>query len=150
MTRRFLDFIPFILKWETEFNKDGSVRVEHDPSDPGGTTKYGIDARSHPHENIANLTRERALAIYYDEWSGSGIDPLPAKFGEVFFNARVNCGFGRAKKIQARLINFYSAPDFLIEQVEFYKRLVAGKPAMQKYLRGWLNRVDALRVWLRI
>lgn len=37
--------------------------VDH-PSDPGGRTKYGISQRSYPHEDIPNLTVERASEIY--------------------------------------------------------------------------------------
>ena len=148
MTPRFLNFIPFILKWETEFNKDGSVRVEHDPDDPGGTTKYGIDQRSHPHVDIAKLTKDDATGIYWSEWQEAGCDTRPPGLGEVYFNACVNCGTGRAQKLVALAKN--DAAEFLRQQTDFYKRLVAERPRFQKYLRGWLNRVEALRKWLGI
>lgn len=47
--------ILFVLAHENEYNKDGTVRTEHDPSDPGGTTKFGIDQASHPGLNIDGL-----------------------------------------------------------------------------------------------
>ena len=40
----------------------------NDPRDPGGETKYGISKRSYPSLDIANLTREDAIAIYYRDW----------------------------------------------------------------------------------
>lgn len=36
----------------------------HHKADPGGETKYGISKRSYPHEDIKNLTKERAKEIY--------------------------------------------------------------------------------------
>lgn len=40
--------IQFTLKWEVVRNKQGKVVAEHDPDDPGGVTKYGIDKSAHP------------------------------------------------------------------------------------------------------
>jgi lysozyme family protein len=148
MTDRFLKFVPFIFEWETEYHKDGSVRTEHDPDDPGGTTRYGIDKRSHPHEDIENLTKDRATEIYADEWDKAECETMAPNLGEVYFNACVNTGTGRAKSLLAE--SHGDANQFLIAQAEFYKRLAASRIRMQKYLRGWLNRVNALRDYLHI
>lgn len=148
MTDRFLKFVPFIFEWETEFNKDGSVRTEHDPDDPGGTTRYGIDKRSHPNEDVENLTKERATQIYWNEWAEDGCDTMADKLGECYFNAQVNAGTGRAKKLLAA--SGGEASKFVAAQAEFYKRLVADKPHFAKYLKGWLNRLNALREYLDI
>lgn len=152
MTTRFLKFIPFILKWETEYNKDGSVAVERDPDDPGGTTKYGIDQRSHPKVNIEKLTKEQATAIYFDEWTKQGIERMATKLGECYFNCSVNCGLGRANKLRAQSKD---ANTFIVAQEAYYRRLVAfwaseGKKRPDKYLAGWLNRTHALRSFLKV
>jgi len=148
MSQRFLDFIPFILEWETEYNKDGSVKVERDPDDPGGTTKYGIDQRSHPNEDVENLTEQDAIDIYEIEWTQAGCDHFPPKLGEVYFNCRVNAGSGRAQKC---LTSSNGDPSkFLDAQEQFYKNLAANKPVMRKYLKGWLNRTQALRKYLQL
>jgi hypothetical protein len=136
-SKRFIDFMPFILEWEGGY--------DNDPDDPGGETKYGIDKRSHPRENIKALTRERATEIYWaDYWLKNGVDDIPFPFGEVQFNCNVNCGPGRTTKILAAI-----SPDtserFLDEQEAFYRRLVAARPRSRKYLKGWLNRTNALR-----
>ena len=148
MTQRFLDFIPFIFKWETEYSKDGSVRTEHDPDDPGGTTRYGIDQRSHPGVDVEHLTKDEATGIYYEEWAHAGSEDMQPKVGEVYFNACVNTGKGRADKLIAQS---KGDPKFFLDaQEDFYRNLADSKPRMQKYLKGWLNRVNDLRRFLNI
>jgi lysozyme family protein len=146
MTDRFTAFMPFILKWETEYNKDGSARTEHDPDDPGGTTKYGIDQRSHPGVDIENLTKDGALQIYFSEWTEEGCEDMAPKLGEVYFNACVNAGTGRADKLMAESNGVAAA--FLDAQASFYRRLADQRPRMAKYMKGWLNRVNDLRKFL--
>lgn len=154
MTDRFLAFIPFIFEWETEYNKDGSVRTEHDPDDPGGTTRFGIDQRSHPDVDIENLTKEQATDIYWtypangDGWYDLAIDSMAEKLGEAYFNAVVNNGISRANKLLALANN--DPAQFVAQHADFYKRLAASRPSMQKYLKGWLNRLGALRDYLQI
>src|SRR6266536_5311257 len=138
MTDRFLHFIPFIFKWETEYNADGSVRTEHDPDDPGGATRYGIDQRSHPGVDVASLSEEQATAIYYDEWTRSGAEDMPENLGEIYFNACVNAGKSRADKLMYESNGDPSA--FLDAQAAFYRRIAAARPRMAKFLKGWLNR----------
>lgn len=56
-------------------HEDGYV---NDPKDPGGETKWGISKRSYPNENIKNLTRERAKALFKrDFWDRVNANALP-------------------------------------------------------------------------
>lgn len=167
MTPRFKNFIPFILKWETEYNKDGSVKVERDPDDKGGTTKYGIDQRSHPEVDIAELTQAQAEKIYWqDYWAKTKSDLLPKGVGEICMNIAVNSGYSRAarwlqqaigatvdEKIGPKTIERANEQDAaklaetLLDRHEAHYRSIAkGKQA--KYLKGWLNRNNALRKWV--
>lgn len=148
MTPRFLAFIPFILKWETAYNKDGSVRTEHDPNDPGGATRYGIDKASHKRVDVEHLTKDGAIAVYWSEWAAEGIEQMAANLGEVYYNAAVNCGLGRAHKLIVLSRN--QAGTFLDQQNAFYGRLVDARPKSKEYLKGWLNRTAALRRFLAI
>ena len=67
---KFKDLIDGVLVREGGY-------VDH-PSDPGGETKYGIAKRSHPKEDIKNLTKERAAEIYEkDYWIPSRASSLP-------------------------------------------------------------------------
>jgi len=133
--------IPFLWNWE-------GVEYEDDPDDPGNKgdkyrgTKYGIDARSHPNVDIRNLTDDEATAIYWNEWIKYACDHLPSPLDWIFFDAAVNCGLSRASK-------FLNASGrdprkFQQERRVFYNRLAEQKPVLNKYLKGWLARVDDL------
>lgn len=146
MTGRFKKFIPFILKWECVFDKRGNVVVENDPDDPGGKTYAGLDKASHPHFDYEHPTLEKAIDVYFEEWDKQKIESYPFPLGEVIFNSNVNCGPGRTKKI---LEKAYTAEKFLDEQAAFYERLCEARPALKKFKKGWLNRVDSLREWIK-
>lgn len=140
MTRRFLEFIPFIFKWEGGY--------DHDPDDPGGETNFGIDQRSHPGVDIRNLTQEKASEIYWRAyWVKHGCEWLGKPVGEVFFNACVNCGASRARALLAATPTPHTAAGFLDAQEAFYRRLAVARPPLRKFLQGWLNRTADLRRW---
>ena len=68
----------------TRVNEGGYV---NHPNDRGGATNYGISSRIYPNEDIKNMTRERADAIYYrDYWLKPKIDQLPDEFAEIVFD----------------------------------------------------------------
>jgi len=131
---RFDAFMPFILTWEGEV-------FENDPDDPGGATKFGIDQRSHPGIDIRNLTKAGATEIYWHEWLEAGCADMPSPMAEVFFNCAVNMGLGRAKEFYATA---KTAESFLTLQEAKY-RSIASHGSMGKFLKGWLNRTNALR-----
>lgn len=144
--------------------------AEHVPGDPGGETKFGIDQRDHPEVNVDELTLAGARQIYYtSEWGPSHAEVLPLGIGEVCFDAAVNCGVQHAIVwLQTALQNqgFYhggidgrigpltlaAATRCPIKTVQmmlalrnsYYERLVAVRPAMAKFLKGWLNRDNDL------
>lgn len=134
--------MPWLLKWEGGY--------DNDPDDPGGETKYGIDKRSHPKEDIRNLTKERATQIYWEEYwlRPNSCDNYKPGMGEVIFNCRVNAGLGRVNKI---LATGASTPKAFLDQMDaFYRRLATARPKSRKYLKGWLNRTNDLRRWLKV
>lgn len=84
-----------------------------DPKDSGNWTgrkvgvgtlkgsKYGISAASYPMEDIANLTLERAKAIYLrDFWQSR----FPPELAFQFFDAAVNHGTGNAARMLQRAV----------------------------------------------
>ena len=147
MTTRFNSFLPFIYRWECVYNKRHEVISENDPSDPGGLTRYGIDKASHPHVDVANLTEPQAREIYWQEWQDCGAENMAPGLGECYFNACVNCGVGRARKLISAC---ESADVFLDRQEDFYRRLVASRPKLSKFLKGWLARTSDLRKYLHL
>ena len=68
----------------TRKNEGGYV---NHPSDRGGVTNYGISSRVYPNEDIRNMTRERADALYYrDYWLKPKINQLPDDFANIVFD----------------------------------------------------------------
>lgn len=162
MSARFQKCIDFVLKWETEYNRDGSVRTEHDPNDPGGTTRYGIDQRSHPGVDVEHLTLAQAKQIYFDdEWTKCRCEELGYPWDLAVFDAAVNIGKGWAvpalqkavgtkadgfigpKTIAAAKSNPGALQAYLTAREDYYRSLRLA--LRQKYLKGWLNRVADLR-----
>lgn len=140
-TKRFDAFINFVLDHEGRY-------YENDPQDPGGATHFGIDQRSHPNVDIKNLTEDQAKDIYYSEWKANRCELLAFKLGESHFDACVNCGAGRAAKFLKA--SQYDPVEYNNQREAFYRRLVQARPVSQKYLKGWLNRVNDLRKFLNI
>ena len=63
------------------------------PADPGGATNFGISARQHPGLDIAALTRDAAVKIYWREWwLKFGFARLPAAAAAKTFDLAVNIG----------------------------------------------------------
>lgn len=167
MSKRFYDFIPVLLDFETEYNPAGSVRVERDPNDPGGVTKYGIDQRSHPKVNIARLTRTEATAIYLADWNRLPCDELPRPLGELLMDIVQNGGPG-AQWIQRAVgvvTDGFIGPKTLAAAAAWARGPVGrirdgidfvcdrradrfrGLPGAKHYLKGWLRRNEQLRTW---
>lgn len=98
---KFLRAIKFILPHEEDFARghwgdENYVVAENVSSDGGGVTKYGIDQASHPHVDVAHLTRDQAVAIYAAEWAKYGIEQLPENIAIAQFDVRVNGGHATA------------------------------------------------------
>jgi len=160
MDERFLRAVEFVLAHE-----GGYV---NDPADPGGETKWGISRRSYPELDIANLTREDAIAIYYrDWWQRYGYDRLmsPTIAAKVL-DLSVHVGPRQAHMMLQRALHAVgrrdvavdgiigpktisaanaAPPDALLaalraEAAAYYRQLIERNPALKKYERGWMNR----------
>ena len=171
----FQKAVLFILPHEEDFLRghwgdENFVIAEHVPGDAGGVTKYGIDASSHPGVDVADLTREQAITIYWQEWNFRDMDSLPERLAIACFDVWVNGGFA-IKWLQTALNNFgaslvvdgdlgsktiaaANACDqdavirfFLNERDARFERL--GKyPALEQFLAGWEQRDADLRKYL--
>ncbi len=81
----FLSAVESVLR-----NEGGYV---NDPYDPGGETKFGISKRQYPDLNIALLTRDDAIAIYYrDYWGPHHLDEMPSSIAAKVFDLAVVMG----------------------------------------------------------
>lgn len=161
MTPRFLAYIPLLISLETDVDRNGLVLTEHDPDDPGGTTKFGIDQRSHPGVDIAGLSEADAQAIYFAEWTRIQTEALPARLGELLFDIHVNGGPGivwlqTALGVTAdgflgpRTLGAAGALDaWKVRQMvnticgwraARFNRLADNNAGLAKFRQGWLNR----------
>ena len=139
--------LQFVALHEWGNRPDGGYT--NNPADPGGETKFGISKRAHPNEDIKNLTPERALALYQAEyWTPIGADNLPIPTCVVAFDSAVNCGVSRVK---GWLIDTKDDWKALLEvRQQYYLDLVKKKPALNVFLKGWLNRMNDLRKYCDI
>jgi lysozyme family protein len=139
------------------------------PADAGGATRFGISARAHPGVDIATLTRDAAVKIYWDEWwVRFGFARLPAAVAIKTFDLAVNMGAGNAIECLQRALRASGMPvteDGAIgpatasaaartepavlmaamrSEFAAHYRLVAAKQNRdQAFLKGWLNRAYA-------
>jgi lysozyme family protein len=130
------------------------------PADPGGATKWGISQRSYPNLDIANLTRDQAIAIYKaDFWDKINGDAMPPGIGFQVLDFAVNSGISTAIRALQRAIgvaddgNFgpvsmaaLKAADpadtimrFLAERLIF----MSGLSGWPTFGRGWARRIAA-------
>lgn len=162
MTNRFDICVAFVLLKETEYNKDGSVKVERDPHDPGGTTKYGIDQRDHPGVNVPALTKAQATEIFRREvWDKCRCENLKAPWDLAVMDSCVNPGFKSIRFLQqvvgAKIDGFIgpvtiaktnsASIDLLFEFLDLRESYYRALPQHWRdhFLNGVLNRLADLR-----
>lgn len=159
MDERFLRAVEVVLQHE-----GGYV---NDPLDPGGETKWGISRRSYPELDIANLTREDAIAIYCrDWWQRYGYDRLQDEaVATKLLDMAVNMGPATAHRLLQEAVVFLgypvavdgiigpqtigaankADPKRLLQVLRWmaahhYYRIAAQRPQLREFLIGWLRR----------
>lgn len=126
--------LKFTLKWE-----GGYV---NDPADPGGETKWGISKRAHPDVDIKNLTEEQAASIYKEEyWDPCNLEGVSDTLAIATFDSAVNCGVSRAKRWLEESDDFRG---ILTKRTEHYNSIIKVNPKLEKFRKGWYNRVLSL------
>lgn len=84
--------------------KEGILSDHKD--DAGGLTKYGISQAAYPGVDIANLTKEQAIALYKrDYWEKAQCEELPYPLDVLLFDTAVNHGVVKAIKILQESLN---------------------------------------------
>lgn len=159
--------VPFVLKHEGG--------VVNDPDDAGGFTNKGVTLKTFrsvfgndkTKEDLINITDEQWGKIFKEYyWDKLRADDIESQsVANMSVDWAYNAGVGTvAKKIQniigtktdgiigsgsLKLINSKDAKE-LFEQIKaarimFYKKLVEKKPTNAKFLKGWLNRTEAIK-----
>ena len=158
-----------IFQCALEFVFDAEGGYTNHPNDPGGETNFGIDKRSHPNEDIKNLTKERAADIYYnDYWLKSCAQHLPKLIAIAYFDSAVNTGIKQANRFLQRAVSVKddsvigpitldavthaepkSTANRLIDYRQaFYNGLADSRPKLRGFLKGWTNRNTNLKAFL--
>lgn len=149
MKQNFNDCLNRLLKDEGGYTND--------PNDNGGPTNFGvtiIDVRKYVKkdattQDVRNLTVDQAKGIYQSKyWNALGCDSLTSGVDYTCFDYGVNSGLGRPRKALQRfkslkgvdLINAINN-----ERTAFLQALAASQAHDQKFLKGWLARVERVR-----
>lgn len=157
--------LAFTLQWE-----GGYV---NDPDDSGGATNHGITGHTYdsyrdslklPRQSVQLLTDADTAKIYEEMyWVPAKCPQMPDKLAIAHFDTAVNCGVTSAIKMLQRAVGVeddgvYGAITaaeithqgdaliipYLDERRARYRQIVAAKPSQEKFLKGWLARVNAL------
>ena len=163
----FLASMPFVLRWEGGFVDD--------PDDPGGRTNRGVtqavyDAwrtkRQLPRCDVKLIDADEVHAIYEQGyWLPPRCDVLQRRLDLVQFDTAVNMGVRRAVQMlqrasgcivdgafgpqTERAVGARDAEQLIVAycdaREDYYRRLAESRPQLGKFLKGWLNRLNALR-----
>lgn len=142
--------LKFTLQWE-----GGYV---NNPNDSGGATNKGITQKTydefikthgthniHASTDVKNISAFEVSCIYKDMyWKKLNADSLSPKLAVAAFDFAVNSGVARAKRYLAQ---YSDVKEFVDARELFLKELgKVGKNSI--FLKGWLNRINALRKYL--
>ena len=146
----------------------------NDPDDRGGETNFGVTigawgaylGREIKPGEIKALTKETVKpfyrAMYWDKVKG---DDLPLAVDYSVFDFAVNAGVSRAAKFLQRAVGAVDdgviglgtlgrvaktdtsklLENFADQKQRFYQGLATTNPSQQKFLKGWLARVDHVK-----
>jgi len=162
----FTAALPFVLRWEGGFVDD--------PDDHGGRTNKGVTQRvfsawranqGMAQQDVKQISDQEVASIYFNNyWLTAKCDALRSKLDLAAFDTAVNMGPNRAIKILQQAVG--SEPDgkfgpnteaacdscdigeAMINYCDVREgiyRTLAANPGQDKFLKGWLNRLNALR-----
>lgn len=159
--------LPFILRWEGGY-------VNH-PADPGGATNRGVTQRVYddwrirqgvPARDVRQITDDEVQAIYETNyWLPPRCDLLQQQLDLVQFDTAVNMGvsravrmlqealgcgvdgdFGPGTRTAAKSCDLSSTIiDYCRQRETYYRKLAEQNPKLKVFLKGWMNRLNALR-----
>lgn len=154
------NIFPIVMKWE------GGSKLHKVKHDSGGWTKWGITwnnwARIFDNfEDFKDTTLEEAAAFAYVRfYKAIQADKMPDDTKLYYFDMAYNMGSSRAIKIMQqcagvkadgiigpitrRSMLFVTEECLKYKRDTFYNRLVERNYKLGKFLKGWLNRSNAI------
>ena len=159
---RYLKWLNFICVAEATIGASGNILMEND-HDGAGLTFCGLTQRD---DNLKNNPQPEWVAATFRSsyWNKVEADALPHGVGEEVANIAVNEGVGTAGKILQRALGlpedgiigdrtiaFADARnahelclDIAARNDQHYKAICEANPNNLRFLRGWLNRDEAM------
>ncbi len=144
MDELFKRALKFVLKWE-----GGYV---NNPDDKGGATNKGITQNTYnawlkslglQSRDVRNITQQEVEQIYYTNyWLKAGCNKMSPKFAVLAFDTAVNMGLARVNQFLKAAQWKY--PDKFIEARRAKYEEFAQYGNQKIFLKGWLNRLNAL------
>lgn len=150
----------------------------NDKSDPGGATNHGITqgtydayraSLKYANQDVALITDAEVQAIYSEMyWTPAHCADMPTALAVAHFDTAVNCGVNSAIKMLQRAAGLdddgvYGTKTkeevlhqgneliipYLDERRAKYRQIVTAKPSQEVFLKGWLNRCNALEDYVQ-
>ena len=164
---RFAAATKFVLGWEGGFVDD--------PADRGGRTNKGVtfkaydswrDKKKLPRQDVKLITDQEVRQLYFEDyWLASKCDRMRDPSDLLQFDTAVNMGPGRAVRFLQHAVGVKVDGGFgddtkaacascdmgelltryCDKREQFYRELARTDPSQERFLRGWLNRLNALR-----
>lgn len=153
-----------LCKTAAQKKKTGYV---NDPDDKGGETKFGIAKTANPGINIQQMSWALTVAIYENKyWKAGQCDKMPELVAMAHFDACVNHGVRKANQFLQRALGvkddgdigpktlaaLAANPEVLSRLLDvrktFFFDIVKNNPTQNKFINGWLARVDSLKASL--
>lgn len=166
---KFDDALAFVLKAEGGYSNN--------KNDRGGATNKGITqvtydkwrtSQMFPSNDVRWITDSEVSAIYRDNyWEAAHCDLLEQPMATIHFDSAVQHGPGRAIKFMqeacgltvdgkwgmntakaAMDIDHDKIVAYLGAREDFYDDIVMNDSSQAVFMRGWLNRLSALKVFM--
>lgn len=145
----FIKALKFVLQWEGGF-------VDN-PHDHGGATNKGITQNTYNSwrkskklclQSVKYISDQEVQDIYYrNYWLCAKCDKMTAQFAILAFDTAVNMGVSRVTEFMKAAAWKY--PDrFIAARAAKYKEF-AQYGNQKLFLNGWLNRLDALKKFIK-
>lgn len=145
----FKKALAFVLKWE-----GGYV---NNPNDKGGATNKGITqytynswlvSQGKPRKDVKFITQQEVEEIYYKNyWLKANCNNMSKIFAVICFDTAVNMGVGRVTEF-LKIAQWKDVDKFLTAR-EYKYREFATYGTQKIFLKGWLNRLNDLRIFIK-
>src|SRR5207248_918577 len=113
----------------------------------GGETNFGISKRKYPTLDIKNLTDLGAVAIYRrDYWDRNFLDKYSLPFCVGAFDS-----FVQHRPTAVKEMLDFAQEDWkrlITARRDFYGHIIQKNPDLQKFLKGWTNRLNTLSKYM--